>query len=84
MPCTAMQQQQLHLGCAWLHVPALLSFNVFGCHQLQVPAGDSAEAGLAGAINGLGAKVGGLEALLTLAQQRLADKADSTDIDSLR
>lgn len=51
---------------------------------VQVPKGDSAEAGMAGAINGLGAKVGGLEALLTLAQQRIADKADSGDLDSIR
>ena len=51
---------------------------------MQVPKGESAEAGLAGAINGLGAKVGGLEALLALAQQRIADKADSADLDNLR
>lgn len=51
---------------------------------VQVPKGDSAEAGMAGAINGLGARVGGLEALLTLAQQRIADKADSADLDSIR
>ena len=55
-----------------------------GICRVQVPGGDSAEAGMAGAINGLGAKVGGLEALLALAQQRTADKADSTDVDSLR
>ena len=53
-------------------------------YRFQVPKGDSAEAGMAGAINGLGAKVGGLEALLALAQQRIADKADSADVDSLR
>lgn len=51
---------------------------------VQVPKGDDAEAGMVGAINGLGAKVGGLEALLSLAQQRIADKADSADVDSLR
>ena len=39
---------------------------------------------MAGAINGLGAKVGGLEALLALAQQRIADKADSADVITLR
>lgn len=39
---------------------------------------------MAGAINGLGAKVGGLEALLSLAQQRIADKADLADVDNLR
>lgn len=53
-------------------------------YGVQVPTGDSAEAGMVGAINGLGAKVGGLEALLSLAQQRIADKADSADVDSLR
>jgi len=49
-----------------------------------VPQGDSEEAGLAGAINGLGAKVGSLEALLALAQQRIADKAGSAEVDALR
>lgn len=51
---------------------------------VQVPKGDSAEAGMAGAINGLGAKLGSLEALLTLAQQRITDKADSAELDTLR
>ena len=54
------------------------------CAVVQVPQGNSAEAGLAGAINGLGAKLGSLEALLGLAQQRIADKADSAQVDSLR
>ena len=54
------------------------------CAVVQVPKGNSAEAGLAGAINGLGAKLGSLEALLGLAQQRIADKADSAQVDSLR
>lgn len=39
---------------------------------------------MAGAINGLGAKVGGLEGLLTLTQQRIADKADAHELDALR
>ena len=54
------------------------------CAVVQVPQGNSAEAGLAGAINGLGAKLGSLEALLALAQHRIADKADSAQVDSLR
>ncbi len=39
---------------------------------------------MAGAINGLGAKVGSLEALLTLIQQRIADKADAAELAALR
>ena len=54
---------------------------VFG---LQVPEGSSGEAGLVGAINSLGVKVGGLEALLGLTQQRLADKLDSAELNTLR
>ena len=46
--------------------------------------GSAAEAGMAGAINGLGAKVGSLEALLTLTQQRIADKADAAELAALR
>ncbi|KAL0040320.1 hypothetical protein WJX77_003396 [Trebouxia sp. C0004] len=52
---------------------------------LPVPQGGSAaEAGMAGAINGLGAKVGSLEALLSLTQQRIADKADAAELAALR
>ncbi|KAL0045027.1 hypothetical protein WJX82_005766 [Trebouxia sp. C0006] len=49
-----------------------------------VPGGSAVEAGMAGAINGLGAKVGSLEALLTLTQQRIADKADAAELAALR
>ena len=40
--------------------------------------------GLSMAINGLGAKVGSLEALLSLTQQRIADKADAAELAALR
>ncbi|DBA79439.1 TPA: hypothetical protein ACH3X2_007713 [Trebouxia sp. C0005] len=46
--------------------------------------GSAVEAGMAGAINGLGAKVGSLEALLSLTQQRIADKADAAELAALR
>ena len=69
--------------CIAMSIPTI-SADVRRHVALQVPQGDSAEAGMAGAINGLGVKVGGLEALLALAQQRIADKADSADVDSLR
>lgn len=39
---------------------------------------------VAGAVNGLGGKLASLEALLALSQQRIADKADTSQLDHLR
>ena len=52
---------------------------------LQVTEGGKVDMlDLAGAVNGLGSKLAGLEALLALSQQRIADKADAAELDNLR
>lgn len=52
---------------------------------LQVTEGGKVDlSDLAGAVNGLGSKLAGLEALLALSQQRVADKADAAELDNLR